>query len=90
MKKLAIAGASVALAAMPVVGAFATSPITTPNTFTDVLQINIDEVCAFGYSNTNGAAASDDGDINVTGVARTAGTGVNLSETATTKATGTL
>ena len=89
-KKLIAAGAaSLAVAAMPVVGVFATSPITTPNQYTDVLQVTIDKVCAFGYSNTNGAAATNPGDINVTGVARTASTGVTLEETATTKATGT-
>ena len=42
MKKLAIAGASVALAAMPVVGVFATDIATV----TDTLQITVDAACS--------------------------------------------
>lgn len=49
MKKIAIAGASVALAAMPVVGVFA---VPTPEvlTQTDDIEITIDEVCSIGYN----------------------------------------
>lgn len=81
-KSLITASASaVALAAMPVVGVFAANPITTPDTYTDILSVTIDKVCAFGYSNNN--------NIDVTGVERTAGSNVTLTETETTKATGT-
>ena len=42
MKKIAIAGASVALAAMPILGVFA----TTENTVTDTLRITVENACA--------------------------------------------
>ena len=55
MKKLAIAGASVALAAMPVVGVFAAPTLS----HTDTLNLNIAKVCTFGTV-TSGAANDDD------------------------------
>jgi hypothetical protein len=62
-KKLIAAGAaSLAVAAMPVVGVFAAAG-TNPSVHTDLLNITIDNVCSFGY--TSGSA------INVTGVAHT-------------------
>ena len=45
MKKLAIAGASLALAAMPVAGVFAADPAAV--TVTDNLTLNINESCTF-------------------------------------------
>lgn len=85
-KKLIAAGAaSLAVAAMPVVGVFAT-PVTGPTTYTDVLKITIDKTCAFGYQND---ISSGDGAIDVTGITRTAGAKASLTETATTKAIGT-
>lgn len=46
MKKIAIAGASVALAAMPLVGVFAEDNLTQ----TDTLRITISDVCSLGYT----------------------------------------
>ena len=71
MKKLAIAGASVALAAMPVVGVFA----ATGTTVTDTVQVTIDSACtitstqaANTYSDTmtNGQLKSDFGSTEMT------------------------
>ena len=53
MKKLAIAGASVALAALPVVGVFA---VTGPQSFTDRLSVTINEACTL--ENGDNAAGS--------------------------------
>lgn len=57
MKKLAIAGASVALAAMPVVGVFAADNTTQ----TDTLQITITKVCSFGHQDP--ASGADAGSV---------------------------
>lgn len=54
MKKLAIAGASVALAAMPVVGVFAAPTLT----HTDTLRLTLSQVCTLG---TVTAGAANDG-----------------------------
>ena len=54
MKKIAIVGASAVLAALPVVGVFADT-----TTHTDVLELNISQVCTLGTL-TNGVANSDD------------------------------
>ena len=50
MKKLAIAGASLALAAMPVVGVFATDPAAVEDTIT----ITVSETCTFTRTTGNG------------------------------------
>ena len=55
MKKLAIAGASAVLAAMPVVGVFAAS---TGGPFTDTIDVTIDNACTF----SRGATAHVNGD----------------------------
>ena len=52
MKKLAIAGASVALAAMPVMGVFATD-ITS---ITDTLQITVEATCTFNTADSSVAS----------------------------------
>ena len=52
MKKLAIAGASLALAAMPVVGVFAADGTLTQ---TDTVKVTIDSACSLATSNTSGA-----------------------------------
>lgn len=54
MKKIAIAGASVALAAMPVVGVFADS--TNVGSHVDTLSLNITSVCTLGTLAANGDA----------------------------------
>lgn len=54
MKKLAIAGASLALAAMPAVGVFAAD--TDDLVITDTLQITVDATCTF--SATTGGAST--------------------------------
>lgn len=80
-KKLIAAGAaSLAVAAMPVVGVFATDPVTLPNAHTDILAITIDKVCAFGYQND----VSGSGAINVTGIVRDAASGHGQWSPATT------
>ena len=53
MKKLVIAGASVALAAMPVLGAFA----ATSSSFTDTLTVGVASGCTL--ENSNQSAAGD-------------------------------
>ena len=60
MKKLAIAGASLALAAMPVASVFAT---TTGGPFTDTLDVTIDNACTFSrgaepHANGDGTPAN--------------------------------
>lgn len=73
MKKIAIAGASVALAAMPVVGVFADpTPSTQTTTQEDTIQITIDSVCSIGYDTDTSTASSP---IEVTGVAHNPGSG---------------
>lgn len=55
MKKTIIAGAaSVALAAMPVIGVFAAEdPITTTGSMTDKITVKIDSSCSFTTTNDN-------------------------------------
>ena len=71
MKKLAIAGASLALAAMPVVGVFAASGTTV----TDTVEVTIDSACTITTTNasntysatmTNGQLKSDFGSTSMT------------------------
>ncbi len=70
MKKLAIAGASLALAAMPVVGVFAADGNTTT---TDTVQVTIDTACSltatgagtYSTTLTNGTASSDLGSTSI-------------------------
>ena len=71
MKKSIIAAgaASVALAAMPVVGAFAAS--TTTTTQVDTLIINITAVCQFGYNDDPGGTPT----IDVTDMSHAPGSG---------------
>ena len=52
MKKLAIAGSAVALAAMPVVGVFATD-ITS---VTDTIQLTVEATCTFNTENSGNAS----------------------------------
>ena len=52
MKKLAIAGASAVLAAMPVVGVFAADGTLSQ---TDTVVVTIDSACSLATSNTSGA-----------------------------------
>ncbi len=79
-KSMIAAGASaVALAAMPVVGVFATDG-TNPSVHTDILSITIDNICAFGH--TSGTA------INVTGVAHTPTDSGYWTNTSTDSTTG--
>lgn len=54
MKKLAIAGASVALAAMPVVGVFADT-----TSHTDTINLTLSQVCTLGTVTTGTANADD-------------------------------
>ena len=56
MKKLAIAGASVALAAMPVMGVFAAAGDVT--TSTDTLEIKVEPTCSFTTGNQGETQAS--------------------------------
>ena len=74
MKKSIIAAgaASVALAAMPVVGAFAAS---TGGPFTDTLVVNIDNACTF----SRGAPAHTDGDVNTGGTVATGSWGTTTA-----------
>ena len=51
MKKLAIAGASVALAAMPIVGVFADT-----TSITDTLEITVEAVCTFNTGDSSVAS----------------------------------
>lgn len=51
MKKIAIAGASVVLAALPVVGAFAANPAAVE----DTLTVTVNESCLFNRTTGNGA-----------------------------------
>ena len=62
MKKIAIAGASVALAAMPLAGVFADDVRTQ----TDTLEITVPAGCSFGYENAQAG-------IDITGVDHEAG-----------------
>ena len=70
MKKLAIAGASAVIAALPVVGVFA----ATGTTVTDTVQVTIDSACTITSTNasntysatiTNGQLKSDFGSTNM-------------------------
>ena len=56
MKKSIIAGsvASIALAAMPVMGVFATATVT--ESFVETLNINVDDACEFGNESNTGTA----------------------------------
>lgn len=80
MKKLAIAGASVALAAMPVVSTFA---VTNGQTITDTLDLTIENTCAMTVANGGRTAAASViangawGDADATGNATFTGTVVN-------------
>ena len=60
MKKLAIAASSVALAAMPVVGAFATGAATDDLYITDTLSITVNDTCTF--STTTGGSSTGEFD----------------------------
>ena len=60
MKKLAILGASAALAAMPVVGVFATD-ITT---MTDVLTISVEDTCTFDAASHSYSATMEANQLN--------------------------
>lgn len=98
MKKIAIAGASLALAAMPVVGVFAADGNTTT---TDTVQVTIDSACSLtatgtgSYSTTltNGTASSDLGSTSINIKCNDAGgwmvnaIGANTSTTASAGAT---
>ncbi len=55
MKKLAIAGASLALAAMPVVGVFA----ATDGSFIDNINVNVAGGCTMGQNNSGSTTAVD-------------------------------
>ena len=79
MKKSIIAAgaASVALAAMPVVGVFA-ADVTTQ---TDTLTITIDKVCSFGHQDPETVEEGQDRVIDVTGVAHTDGAGAWTTNT---------
>ena len=52
MKKLAIAGSAVALAAMPVVGVFATDVTSV----TDTIQLTVEATCTFNTENSGNAS----------------------------------
>ncbi len=67
MKKIAILGASAALAAMPVVGVFAVDPDTS---IVDTLQVTVESSCTFKVDNTTDGMYTKDtlySDANVAG-----------------------
>ena len=98
MKKLAIVGASAALAAMPVVGVFAADGNLTT---TDTVQITIDSACSltatgegtYSTTLTNGTASGDLGSTSINIKCNDAGgwmvnaIGANTSTTASAGAT---
>lgn len=81
MKKLAIAGASAVLAALPVVGAFAAA---TSTSFTDTLNVTVDGGCTIESNATPTAGDYSASDRTFTNEHVTAGTVVYLNATSAT------
>ena len=79
-KTLAVGAASVALAAMPIVGAFATS---TSTTIVDSLSAKINSACVFTRTSATAGAASQVSETGEVAPAWTAGTGTAGTYSAT-------